>query len=492
MTLEEEAARMHALFRGNENAYGTFKLGDIDETGKITGIAATVKGKPVTDELWLRHLKGEIGLGIVPIDQNNSCRWGCIDVDEYPPQISRIQAAIERHKFPLYVFLSKSGGCHLILFAKSSNPAKAMRDCLQAMAAALGLGDKEIFPKQTVKGAVGNWLNMPYFDKARPCLSGNTQLTRAAFLDYVKPVDKLPKVISSVKSRFPDGPPCLQTLAEYGPVGDHQKHDYLFAIGTYLKMADKEHWASQLRMCNSDTTLLPNGHTGIEQLIEDLSKTDYEYRCKQPPINKYCNRALCLTRKNGVAKGRCIPTSLVYYGDGRTTTTFVTVWSKGKEHEISVTTQELLDPTKFMSVCVDRIHDYPPILKRNDWLALLDTLPKTSMWTGEMFEDNLFDKLQQFCLNNKTEDRADLLLIEKRVLFERKRKRVYFKAAVVAQALGISTGELEKFIRQHGGNNAEQLALPNNINRRFSWLPMDNILAALPEPKVPEAEDDPI
>ena len=30
------------------------------------------------------HLKGEgPALGIIPITQNNDCRWGCIDIDEY-------------------------------------------------------------------------------------------------------------------------------------------------------------------------------------------------------------------------------------------------------------------------------------------------------------------------------------------------------------------------------------------------------------------------
>jgi hypothetical protein len=45
--------------------------------------AFIVRGN-VTDDLWENHLKGEgPALGIIPITENNTCRWGCIDIDEY-------------------------------------------------------------------------------------------------------------------------------------------------------------------------------------------------------------------------------------------------------------------------------------------------------------------------------------------------------------------------------------------------------------------------
>jgi hypothetical protein len=47
------------------------------------GKAFIVRGN-VSDDLWQNHLKGEgPALGIIPITENNSCRWGCIDIDEY-------------------------------------------------------------------------------------------------------------------------------------------------------------------------------------------------------------------------------------------------------------------------------------------------------------------------------------------------------------------------------------------------------------------------
>ena len=71
------------IFEGLNSAYGQTVLSDsYSENGKQKTKSFTVK-KPVTDVLWENHLKGkEPGLGIVPINENNKCKWGCIDIDE--------------------------------------------------------------------------------------------------------------------------------------------------------------------------------------------------------------------------------------------------------------------------------------------------------------------------------------------------------------------------------------------------------------------------
>ena len=72
------------IFEGLNSAYGQTILSSIySDNGKQKTKSFTVK-KPVTDELWKNHLEGrEPGLGIVPINENNKCKWGCIDIDEY-------------------------------------------------------------------------------------------------------------------------------------------------------------------------------------------------------------------------------------------------------------------------------------------------------------------------------------------------------------------------------------------------------------------------
>ena len=72
------------LFSGLKRAHGcTYVEKKSSDGTKIKG-KSFVKREPVTDKLWQDHLNGiEPSLGIIPIDENNKCRWGCIDVDKY-------------------------------------------------------------------------------------------------------------------------------------------------------------------------------------------------------------------------------------------------------------------------------------------------------------------------------------------------------------------------------------------------------------------------
>jgi hypothetical protein len=77
--------------------------------------------KFVTDELWDNHFEGEgAALGIIPITENNDCRWGCIDIDEYNFDHTSLIKSIRNHKLPLIVCRSKSGGAHVFLFTKKT------------------------------------------------------------------------------------------------------------------------------------------------------------------------------------------------------------------------------------------------------------------------------------------------------------------------------------------------------------------------------------
>ena len=76
--------RLKDIFKGLETAYGqTKKTSEIRANGKQEVKSFTIK-QPVTEELWQQHINGvEPALGIVPINENNECKWGCIDIDQY-------------------------------------------------------------------------------------------------------------------------------------------------------------------------------------------------------------------------------------------------------------------------------------------------------------------------------------------------------------------------------------------------------------------------
>ena len=157
-----------AIFDGLKQAYGTFKIEKKTQSGKNSGKAAVIR-EPRTTALWEGHLAGTgQAIGIIPINEDNECKWGCIDIDQYPLDHTDLISKIRSARLPLVVCRSKSGGAHCFLFTKKWIPARTMQETLQQVSTALGYGDSEIFPKQVKlnldRGDVGNFLNLPYYD----------------------------------------------------------------------------------------------------------------------------------------------------------------------------------------------------------------------------------------------------------------------------------------------------------------------------------------
>ena len=123
--------------------------------------------------MWKDHIEGKDAngkllpaLGVIPINEEQQCKWGCIDVDVYNVDHKQLlMRNIKGLSFPLVTFRSKSGGAHLFLFAERFIPASLMQK-IKTMATALGYEGSEVFPKQTEllaeRGDVGNFLNLPY------------------------------------------------------------------------------------------------------------------------------------------------------------------------------------------------------------------------------------------------------------------------------------------------------------------------------------------
>lgn len=167
------APRFHALFAGLEYAHGSYQHINWEQArsdGKYLGEPHTFR-TPVTDALWHQHLAGKYGLGILMVHDDSTCLFGAIDVDVYADlDIGRVAATVGSLGFPLVVCRSKSGGAHLYIFCSAPVAAAKMQAKLRDLAAQLGYGGAEIFPKQTKRGTadndLGSWINCPYFDAA--------------------------------------------------------------------------------------------------------------------------------------------------------------------------------------------------------------------------------------------------------------------------------------------------------------------------------------
>jgi hypothetical protein len=304
------------IFEGLKIAYGQYKKGDRNENGKQGGKAFIVR-KNVSDELWDNHLNG-IGdaLGIIPITENNTCKWGCIDIDEYNFNHKDLVENIRSLQLPLIVCRSKSGGAHVFLFTKDFIPAFQIQDALKKMAITLGYEGAEIFPKQTEilveRGDIGNFLNLPYHNGTNGLRyaikdDGSAASIEEFFELYDKYAQTEIKEIKvekkKVEEAFLNGPPCLNRLAIDG-FGEGARNNALFNIAVYYKQATPDGWENNVVQANMRYMNPPLSNGEVQQLIKSVNRKGYDkYRCKDAPINSVCNSGLCRMKKFGVGFG---------------------------------------------------------------------------------------------------------------------------------------------------------------------------------------------
>lgn len=387
--MTETARRFMRLFEGYAGAHGTH--GDTKRSeakgGKleIKGTARTVR-EPVTEELWDEHLAGTKPIGIIPIREDSQCVWGCVDVDKYDLVHGEIVEKLSKLKLPLVVCKSKSGGAHLMLFLSRPEPAEALRSTLRQVAASLGWGDCEVFPKQNQiladRGDLGNWLNMPYLagDKTeRYAVKANgLGMTTREFLDVAEArrteLSKIKVRTAPTEAGLDDGPPCLQHLTSVG-FPDGTRNNGLFALGTFCKKAFGERWREKLEEYNRDFMSLngrpPVSADEVAEVIRSLEKRDYQYKCKDQPIVSFCNAVLCRTRKYGVTGGN--GRWPVISGMSKLTAD-PPLWFVDLENEsvrVELTTEDLQDYRRFQRVCMEKLSIMFMPVKANDWNAMV-------------------------------------------------------------------------------------------------------------------------
>jgi len=308
--------RFKEIFAGLQTAYGQTKVTEeFSDNGKHEAKSFTIK-KPVSDLLWQAHLDGaEPALGIVPIREDNKCKWGCIDIDTYPFDHKVFIKKIRDKDLPMILFRSKSGGAHVFLFTKEFVAASLMRERLKKIAGILGYAKAEIFPKQDYiraeRGDTGSFLNVPYH--------GSNKSVRYAFNDkgeqlnleyFFKLYDQYSlteKDLFNLKITETDNsddflkgaPPCLQTILKDG-MAEGGRNDMMYNIGVYLKKRFENEWQAKMYVYNEKYMKPPLQHNEITRSIESVGKKDYRYKCKLEPIVSYCNAKLCSKREFGV------------------------------------------------------------------------------------------------------------------------------------------------------------------------------------------------
>ena len=404
------------IFEGNNSAYGQLILtGETTEKGKAVG-KAFIKREVIPDKLWQEHLDGkDPALGVIPINENNDCRWGCIDVDVYDLDHKKLAASIKSHKFPLIMFRSKSGGAHLFLFTTEFIPAFMMQGKLKVMAEALGYEGSEIFPKQTEilaeRGDIGNFLNLPYHGGMRGLRyamdeSGNA-LSLEDFYTYheqkAQTSDQVQKIIVTkevVKKNeaFKDGPPCLNKLADEG-FGEGSRNNALFNVAVFHKQANPDNWEDKVMEDNNKWMNPPLSFQEVKALLASIGKRGYDkYRCKDQPICGVCNPAKCRTKKFGVGfeEEQMPELDTLMKMNSAPPQWFLNVAGK----RIELKTEQLHNPNLFAIAVLDQANVVSPIPKAKDWREvylkplmnnLQETEPLESLNPRFQIENLLYD-----------------------------------------------------------------------------------------------------
>ena len=376
------ANKLFKLFSGLDRAYGTYNITKHNKKkNKQEGHAETVRGE-LTPVLWELHLAGKQGLGVIPIRDCGTIRWGAIDIDVYDIDLSGLEKRIEALGLPLVLCRTKSGGAHCYLFCAEDINASKVRIALMEWAALLGYAGSEIFPKQSKLASdkdVGNWINMPYFnsvDTTRYALLDGQALPVAKFIVYAnKMAVRLGDLATSTPDdviNMEDGPPCLQALCKDGfPKGTRNKG--LFNLGVYTKLRFGDNWQDSLDALNNQYITPPLPSREVTALQKSVAKKDYFYTCQDSPISNYCNKKLCLTRKYGIGpdKNKSIEDVLLLGSIVKILTDPPTWVIDLDGYRIELLTDELLELRKFRKICMERLNKLPPLMKQGDWDDLI-------------------------------------------------------------------------------------------------------------------------
>ena len=510
--------RFALIFRGLEKAYGAIDLtqASTSESGKRTGKYQFVQ-QPRTTKTFEAHLNGKSSIGIVPINEENECVWGAIDVDTYPLDHGEIVKKIKKLSLPLVVCRSKSGGGHLFLFLKKPVAAKKLQLKLKVLTSELGYAaNTEVFPKQIEllldRGDNGNFLNLPYFDLENglryAVKEDGTAATLEQFLDMAETSaiseETLDSLLSEptaqVKEMLPDGPPCLEVIMRNGaPEGT--RNNALFSFGVYLrkKYPDTDEWDKKFLHYNTRFIKPPLGIQEVHQLSEQLRKKEYQYKCTDMPLRDVCNKPVCLTRKYGVGGGENTPT----LANLRKLETEPPLWFvdvNGKPVELD--TDGLQRQSKFQQMCMEQINYFPKTLKNPVWetqmFGLMDKMLATEGAIIESPEDTglrgkFYDLLKEFCtMYAVAEEKEEIVL--RRPWPDEKTGRTHFRLRDLEAFLKrnnfteYKSNKITQRIKDIGGKS-KQLRIGGNTTRLWHILSYGQDLDEVEEEEEATQED---
>lgn len=501
LTEEQKYANLlFELYPGLDRAHGRYIITKQGEDGTKTQGRATTELNAYTAELWVAHLLGSRGLGVVPITDNATCSWGAIDIDKYDLDFDELEKKIHSLNLPLLVIRTKSGGAHLTCWFKEPISCKKVRGKLYEFSIALGFGGVEIFPKQSAlasKKDVGNWLNMPYFDHLntqRYAIFKGKKLSVLQFIDLANKIkvdeQTFMNIEASIAGEFDDGPPCLQLITKNGKVPEGTRNSTLFALGVYCRKKWEDDWEIHLEQMNADYVNPPLKSRETQTIIRSLGRKEYFYPCSKTPLQEHCNKDLCKKRPFGI--GEQEEDFNLNLGSLVKIASEPPIWILDVEGvRIQLETDELIDQTKFRRACVTAINRLPPLMKRIPWekmireklesVEIMDAPSETKVGT------RVNQYVQMFLMNTPQGDTREELLIG-RPWYDKERDIIFFRGNDLIRflennGLRIEPRKVWNSLRESGTRH-KQMSINSTVIQ--TWFVQASQLAAdetpIPEP----------
>lgn len=254
--------------------------------------------EPLTDEVILKHLRGEITIGIYPLLPADMCNFLAIDFDKrtYEQDVTAFWSTCDELNIPIYVEKSRSGnGVHIWIFIEESMPANVVRKMGNILLtktmekASLDLNSYDrLFPNQDTmpKGGFGNLIALPFQGECSK--NGNTVFVNKYFEPEKNQIDILTNIrkmksdevydfVNKYKEDDYNEPETEELLEDEIPKKENLK-DIVFQNNIEC-IFDHQIYIKKLK-------LLPNEITYLKRLASFTNPEFYEKQRLRLPIYK--------------------------------------------------------------------------------------------------------------------------------------------------------------------------------------------------------------
>ena len=409
MSLAEE---FMDLYLGSDQAHGTTTVGRIGRNGKAEADSKVIR-KPMKLRDVEGHLAGTQGIGGIPINSENECRFAVLDIDDYDLDLSALVAKVNQMNLPLITCRSKSGGAHLYMFLKEFTSARLVREYMTELSAAIGFAGREIFPKQdeilSDRGDVGNFINLPYFNadqSMRYALASHNAkaMSLEDFIEKAKSMrvnlaDLEPLLLRDQESNeLKDYPPCIRRIVAAGGFSVNRNESLMHSV-IAIRKQNPDDWKPAVEEFNNRYMQPPLPAAEVATIQNQHAKKEYGFKCEVNPMKDHCDKTLCRQAKYGIGRGGKLIPVLTGLTILESNPRLYHLNVNGKRMELTL--DELNTSRGFQRKCLEVLNIRPDLQKDSDWNVIVNELltnatviPAPAELT---LEGQFRDYLEDFC-----------------------------------------------------------------------------------------------